>query len=181
MALPSPAEFYDSAAVTYLQQGDILAEVPLLSAPPGPELVVLRHPETRGPWAHSGPGLVSALAETEVEDAFLNGAPEHVAVSAERGVAMLITQTCNLNDDRHEHWLVAPVYSIAGQRIDLGNLFAGKIENLFGLCPHPTGLYDVSYSVLSDLRPIRRDSVDILDKIISISPPLPEQTCRTNR
>ena len=83
---------------------------------------------------------------------------------------MLITQTCDLSDDSHEHWLVAPVYSIDGKRIDLGNLFAGKIENLFGLCPHPTGLYDVSYSVLSDLRPIRRDSVDILDKIISISP-----------
>lgn len=182
MALPSPAEFYDSANVTYLQQGDILAEVPLISLPPGPEFVLLRDSETHGPWSHSGAGLVEVVAESQVVDPFSNGSPEHVVVSAERGVAMLITQTCNLSDHDHEHWLVAPVYTLGGKRIDLGNLFAGKIENLFGLCAHPSGLYDISYAVLSDLRPIRRESVDILDKIISISAPyqskLAEQIAR---
>ncbi len=182
MALPSAAEFYDSAAVTYLQQGDVLAEVPLLSPPPSPELVLLRDHETRRPWSHLGPGIVAAVAESDVDDPFSDGSPEHVAVSAERGVAMLITQTCNLSGDEHEHWLVAPVYTVASKRIDLANLFGGKIENLFGLCAHPTGLYDVSYALLSDLRPIRRDSVDILDKIISLSAPyqakLAEQIAR---
>ena len=169
MPLPSAAEFYDGARVPYLQQGDVLSEVPLLSPPPGSEFVLLRNYETHRPWDRRGPGVVAALAESDVEDPFSDGSPEHVAVSAQRGVAMLITQTCNLSGDEHEHWLVAPIYTVGDKRIDLGNLFGGKIENLFGLVAHPTGLYGVSYALLSDLRSIRRDSVDILDKIVSLS------------
>ncbi len=159
-------DFYDLSNPTYLQQGDIFPDLPLVSLPPSKELVVLRTPGTRDHFPVLLPGDVEAVPERTV-NAFDSGQPEHTVVSAVRGSGILITQTCDLEDS--DYWLVSPIYELASTSVDRGNLFAGKFANLFGLPTHPLSYFPDSYIDLSDLRPARRESVDISDRIASLT------------
>ena len=161
--MSNPGEdFYDLSSPPYPQQGDIFPNVPLISPPPGPHLVILR--ETDGkPWIPK-PGLLQASAE-QLVNAF-DDAPEYIAVSAERGLAAILTQTCDLEQ---EQWLVCPLISIEGTNIDEGNLFAGKYANLFGMPRHPSGYFETGCLFLPQCFPIRRESVQQKDRVASLS------------
>jgi hypothetical protein len=156
-------DLYDLSSPVYPQQGDIFPNVPLISPPSSPYLIVLR--ETDGkPW-QPRPGILQASSE-QLLSAF-DGAAEYVAVSAERGLAAILTQTCDLVDQ--EQWLVSPLLALAGSEIDEGNLFAGKYANLFGMPKHPSGYFEVGFLDLSKCFVIRRESVQQKDRIASLN------------
>ncbi len=165
--MPEPDdEFYDLSSPTFLQQGDIFPNIPLMTVPPSRDLVVVREVETRAPWIPS-PGVVEALDELTV-NAFSEGNREHIIVSAERGMGLLLTQTCDLTDN--DYWLVCPAFTLEGTSIDVANLFAGKYQNLLGLPQHPLGHFDPCFVNLNDMRQIAKDSVVLADRVASVTP-----------
>ena len=95
-----------------------------------------------------------------------DGSPEYVAISADRGLATILTQTCDLVDQ--EQWLICPLLMIEGTGINEGNLFAGKYANLFGMRKHPRH-FDAGYLDLGRCFPIRRDTVELKDRIASLT------------
>jgi hypothetical protein len=155
--------FYDLSSPIYPQQGDIFPNVPLISPPPGPRLVILRD-TSGGPWTPRA-GVLQATSE-ELLNAFDEG-PEYVAASAERGLAAILTQTCDLVDQ--EQWLVSPLRSIEGSGIDAGNLFAGKFPVLFAMPKHPLGYFDAGYLDLATCFTITRHSVEQKDRVASLT------------
>lgn len=156
-------DFYDLSSPIYPQQGDIFPNVPLISPPPSFHLLILR--ETDGsPWQpKEGPLLASS---ERLLNAF-DGVAEYAAVSVDRGLAAILTQTCDLVDQ--EQWLVSPLLALAGSGIDAGNLLAGKFANLFGLPQHPSGYFDAGYLDLGKCFAIRPESVQQKDRIASLS------------
>ncbi len=160
-------EFYDLAPPAFLQQGDILDDVPLVGLPPGPDLLVLREELdfSRPPILQAS--ILAAFWESEV-DAFGGGSSEYIVAKAVRGSALLITQTCNLAQE--DEWLVAPIHPVAGSDVKLKDLMDGKYENLLGLPAHPQGIFPDAFAVLSDLKPIHKHSVDLDDRVASLLP-----------
>ena len=158
-------DFYNASLPSFAQQGDIFPDVPLLGLPPSQHLVVLRTVGTRTPWEPQT-GVVEALSELAVTS-FADGRPEHIVASARRGMAVLVTQTCNLDDS--DYWLVSPAYVVEGTAIKRKELFDGKYPNLFGLFNHPDGYFPESYIDLSDIRPIHKASVELADRIACLS------------
>ncbi|HEV1994738.1 MAG TPA: hypothetical protein VGR03_10435 [Candidatus Acidoferrum sp.] len=161
--MSNPGEdFYDLTSPPYPQQGDIFPNVPLISPPPGPHLVILR--ETDGkPWTPK-PGLLQASAE-QLVNAF-DDVPEYIAVSAERGLAAILTQTCDLDQGQ---WLVCPLITIEGTNIDEGNLLAGKYASLLGMPRHPRGYFETGCLFLPQCFSIRRESVQQKDRVASLT------------
>ena len=159
-------EFYDRSPPAFLQQGDILRNVPLISLPPSKELVVLRTSRSHAPLTLPLAGDLEVMREGAV-NAFAGGAAESVVVSAIRGMAVLITQTCDLADS--ENWLVCVVRTVQGSEVDRGNLFADKYSDLFGLPQHPNAYFGESYIDLTDIRPIRRETVELAERIVSLT------------
>jgi len=158
-------DFYDLSSPVYPQQGDIFPNVPLISPPPSPHLLILR--ETDGsPWApRAGPLLASS---EELLNAF-DGVPEYIAASAERGLAAILTQTCDLADPELVQWLVCPLRELKGSGIDAGNLFAGKFTNLFAMPKHPLDYFDAGFLDLTLCYAIRRESVAEKNRTASLS------------
>jgi hypothetical protein len=115
------------------------------------------------PW-NASPGVLQASTE-QLVNAF-DGVPEFVAASADRGLAAILTQTCDLVDQ--EQWLVCPLLEIE-ETIDEGNLFAGRYANLFGIPKHPSGHFNVGYLDLTKCFAIRRESVQKKDRIASLT------------
>lgn len=159
-------EFYDLGGPTFAQQGDIFAGVPLINPPRGSELVILRRPDMFLPPETLESGDLRAVRESSL-NAF-DGFSEYVAVSASRAVAVLVTQTCDLNDK--EYWLFSPFKSLDGSGIDEGNLFSGRFATLFGLPAHPNGEFEKAFIDLADLRLVHRDAVPPLsERMTSLS------------
>lgn len=156
------SDFYDLSSPSHLQQGDIFANIPLISPPPGRHLVILRSTDGR-PW-EPAPG--SLIASDERLVTAFDGSAEYIAVPAERGLAAIVTQTCDLVDQ--EQWMVSPLLSLDGADIDEGNLFAGKFANLFGMPKHPLH-FDAGFLDLGRCLPIRRSTVELKDRIASLS------------
>ena len=155
-------DFYDLSSPPHVQQGDIFPDVPLISPPPDPHLVILR--ETDGtPWQRR-PGPLLASSE-HLLNAF-DGVPEYAAVSVERAYAAILTQTCDLADQ--EQWLVCPLLIIEGTEIDLGNLMAGKYANFLGMPAHPNSYFEASYLDLATCFVIRQGSVQLKNRIASL-------------
>jgi hypothetical protein len=155
-------DFYDLSSPAYLQQGDVFPNLPLISPPRGRFLTVLR--DTTGkPWEPNA-GPLEAFDERLIS-AF-DGSPEYIAISADRGLAAILTQTCDLVDQ--EQWLICPLLMLQGTGIDEGNLFAGKYANLFGIRKHPVH-FDAGYLDLTRCFPIRRDTVELKDRITSLT------------
>jgi hypothetical protein len=155
-------EFYDLSSPSYPQQGDIFPNLPLISPPPSRHLVILRNMYGK-PWEPS-PGPLEAIDERLI-NAFDDSA-EYIAVSADRGLAAILTQTCDLVDQ--EQWLICPLLILEGSRIDAGNLFAGKFANLFGMRQHPVH-FEGGFLDLTRCFPIRRNTVELKDRIASLS------------
>lgn len=156
-------DFYDLSSPIYPQQGDIFPNVPLVSPPPSRYLIILRELDGN-PWKHQ-PGSLLASSE-ELLNAF-DDAPEYIAASAERGLAAILTQTCDLTDQ--EQWLVCPLLALEGTDIDEGNLFADKYANFFGMPKHPLGYFETGFLDLARCFTIRRESVEQRDRIASLT------------
>jgi hypothetical protein len=155
-------DFYDLTSPSYIQQGDIFPNVPIIELPPGRNLVVLRESNTAR-W-QPRPGPVQAFDERSI-NSFDEGV-EFIAVTAQRSLAVVLTQTCDLEQ---EQWLVCPLTALEGLAIDEGNLFAGKYANLFGMPKHPNGYFGNSYLFLSQPYTIRRETVGMEDRVASMS------------
>jgi len=155
--------FGEQVTPVFPQQGDIFPNAPLISPPPSPHLIILR--ETDGSSWQPKPGNLQASAE-QLLNAF-DGVPEYVAVSAERGLAAILTQTCDLVDQ--EQWLVSPLLEIKDTGIDEGNLFASKYANLFGMPRHPAGYFEVGCLDLAKCFTVRRESLPQKDRIASLT------------
>jgi hypothetical protein len=162
--LETDEAFYDLSSPIYPQQGDIFPNVPLISPPPSPHLIILREMDG-SPW-NPRPGPLQASSE-QLLNAFDNS-PEYVAASAERGLAAIVTQTCDLVDQLQ--WLVCPLQTLEGSGIDEGNLFADKFANLLGMPKHPLGYFDAGYLDLAKCFNIRSASVQEKDRVASFSP-----------
>jgi hypothetical protein len=156
-------DFYDLHSPPYPQQGDIFPNVPLISPPAGPRLVLLRETDGR-PWTPHA-GVLQATSE-ELLNAF-DERPEYIAASAERGLAAIITQTCDLVDQ--EQWLVSPLRSVEGSGLNPGNLFAGKMPVLFAMPKHPLGYFDDGYLDLATCFTISRHSIQQKDRVASLT------------
>lgn len=161
MAL-QPGDYYLSDKPNFLQQGDVLTGVPLVLLPASPEMIVLRGSH-RAPIDDPQPGSYEAIRELALSDAFDEA--EYVMVSAVRSLAVLMTPTCDLVDT--EDWLVCPLHHVAGSELDVGNLRAGKYMHLMWLPKHDH--YEEAYIDLSDHRPIRKASVDLSNRLASMT------------
>jgi hypothetical protein len=155
-------EFYDPAPPPYPQQGDIYPNVPLVCPPPSPHIIVLRE-DDGSPWSPK-PGCVLAIPETAINS--FDGAPEYIVAVAERGLAAVLTQTCDLPEQ--EIWLVAPLRATEGTEIDLGNLVAGKYANLFAMPRHPKGYFDMGFADISQCFTVHRESLQLKDRVAAL-------------
>jgi hypothetical protein len=155
--------FYDLSSPDFPQQGDIFPNIPMVSPPPSSSLIILRD-LNGGPW-DPRPGPLLASSE-DLLNAF-DAAPEYVAASAERGLAMILTQTCDLVDEGW--WLAGHVRDIADAGIDAGNLFAGKYSNLFGLPKHPLGHFEAGVVELTRPFPVPNQCFQQKDRVASLT------------
>lgn len=163
MPLASDA-FYLEHLPTALQQGDIAVNVPLVLLPRLEHLVLVRSAHHALPLEHLEPGEVLLVDEVGKTDAFERGT-EYVAVSASRGHAMLVTPTCDL--DNNEVWAVWPLRPIEGCGLDLGNLRAGKFANLFLLPDHK--YFDPAFIDVTDIRPVSPEHFPLKNRIASLT------------
>ena len=151
--------FYEPSGLPFIQQGDLFPGLPFFCPPESDELLILnldsKNPEQAG-----------VKREKLADNAFENGF-EHVAVTAERGLGMLITPTCDLGDT--DYWVVSPVRAIE-EGIDRGNLVAGKYFSQFYLPAHPEGYFEECYCDLRDLRLIHKSSAPLKDRIATLAP-----------
>lgn len=163
MALSSE-EFYQQQSPDYLQQGDVLSGVPLLLLPADSELVLVRSYYGRKWVPQLQPGTAELVRESATTDAFRHGS-EYVVVSAVRSMAVLMTATCDLVDT--EQWLVCPLHRVKNSGYDEGNLRAGKYATLYLLAENDR--FPSAFIDLSDLRPIRSKSIDLNNRVASIT------------
>jgi len=159
-------DFYDSSPPNFIQQGDIFPNLPFVEIPPSRQLAVVRTIGVRRRINDPTPGPVE-LVQEDVVDSFADGEREHIVVSAIRGLGIIMTQTCDI--DQTDLWMVCPAFSVDGSTVDPGNLFAGNYPNLFGLPQHPDSYFDACYIQLSDIRQISRHSIRLADRIASLS------------
>jgi len=156
-------DFYDLSSPGFPLQGDIFPNVPLISPPPSPNLIILRNSDGT-PWTPQ-PGPLIASSE-KLLNAFDEG-PEHIAASAERGYGIVLTQTCDLQDQ--DLWLAGQLRGLPGTRVDRGNLMAGKYASLFGLPAHPLGHFADAYVDLIRIFPVARECFPYKDRIASLA------------
>ena len=160
----SADEFYLSNPPSTLQQGEIIAGVPLLLLPPLDHLVVVRSSHHRLRLEHLEPGAVELVRDTALSDSFENGY-EYVVVAATESWAMIMTATCDL--EGQDVWAVWPFYPVEGSDLDEGKLNSGRYANLDRV---PNNKYfPPAYLDLTDFRPIRREQAPLRDRIASIT------------
>lgn len=171
--LKSEDEFYDLSSPADLQQGDIFPDAPLISIPPSEHLVIIRDSQTQVRLASPAESQQVKLMHEQAVDSFSEGEPEHVMVSARRGPAMLITQTCDLVD--HDYWLVCPMYSLEGSEVRENELFSeddwkNHYPTLFGLPAHPGGYFDKQYVDLADMHSVYSGGIELSKRVASLTP-----------
>ena len=162
--------FYLSELPTSLQQGDIVNGVPLILVPPLDSLVIVRSTHHKLPFDqnHLVPGQAELVDERVLNDAFERGT-EYSVTSVLRGLAMLVTPTCDLQsaDDSGGVWTVWPLRPVEGSGLDEGNLNAGKYVNLYRLPGHD--YFDGSFIDMTDLRPVRPKHFPLKNRVASTS------------
>jgi hypothetical protein len=157
--------FYDPSPPSKFQQGDLISYVPIITLPPSGKLVVARTAPDRERILIPNPGIFEAFDEDSI-DSFVPGKPEHIFVSAEKGAAMIVTQTCDL--DRGPDWLICPIKELAGSGVQRGNLFDNRYETILGL---PAIAEKSMPDCLVDLRhllPARQEALNLADRIASL-------------
>lgn len=155
--------FYNLSSPAFPQQGDIFPNVPLISPPPSPNLIILRNTDGT-PW-NPQPGPLVASSE-KLLNAFDDG-PEYIAASAERGYGIVLTQTCDL--EGQDLWLAGQLRDLTGTKVDRGNLMTGKYANLFGLPPHPLDHFGESCVDLTRVFPVARECLPLKNRVASLA------------
>lgn len=168
----SQDDFYDLSSPAFFQQGDIFPGAPLISIPPSEHLVIVRDAKT-GARLDSLERVEVRLHHEQGISAFADGEPEHVVVSAQRGMAMIVSQTCDLVDN--ENWLVCPCYSIESSDVKPETLFSehplkSHYRTLFGLPAHPSHYFEPRYADLSDIRTVHNSSLRLSERIAALNP-----------
>lgn len=166
MAEFSAGEYFDFTNPTYLQQGDIIVGVPLLTFPPIEDLHVIRTRE-RQRLSKVEPGIFEICKNPG--DAFEDG-HDFTVIRADEALAAVITPTCDLDQRKTEIWLVCPILEIDPADTNKGNILAGKIANMFPVPAHPDGYFAASYFDLANIRPVHHSAVRLKDRIASLKP-----------
>ncbi len=104
------------------------------------------------------------MDEKALPDAFEKDT-EYAAVTVQRGIAMLVTPTCDLNS--LDVWMVCPLRPVAASGLDLGNLRAGKYTNLYLLPDHEN--IDEALLDLTDIRSVRPQQFPLKNRIASVT------------
>jgi hypothetical protein len=154
--------FYLDIPPSSLQQGDIVAGVPLLLLPRLDHLIIVRSQHRRLKMEHLDPGDVELVRESTVKDPF-DDQHEYAVVAATRGLGLLLTATCDLV--KLDVWLVCPLFPVHDSGLDKGNLNAGKFHNLYALPEYSH--FDSAYINFSDIRPLRPEQCPLKDRIAS--------------
>lgn len=117
------------------------------------------------PFDHLEAGGALLVDERAVNDAFERGA-EYAAVSVIRAHAMLLTPTCDLEQEDGV-LLVWPLRPIEGSGFNEANLDAGKYANLYRL---PDNVYFEGVFIdLTDIRPVRPQQFPLKNRVASLS------------
>lgn len=162
----SSEDFYLDSCPSSLQQGDIADGVPLLLLPDLDRLILIRSTHRNYFVDHLDPGVVNLVDEMGLNDAFDRGF-EYAAVAVRKGMAILITPTCDLDAVAKAGgvWQVWPIQPLKDSGLDKGNLFAGKYETLFGFPEHRN--FDDSFVDVTDVRSIRPQHFPAKDRVAS--------------
>lgn len=173
MPVESDDDFYDLTLPAELQQGDIIPDAPLISVPPSEHLIVLRDAQTNARLEFPNAFQQVKLIHEQALDAFPELEPEHILVSARRGPAMIVTQTCDLLDN--QNWLICPMYSLEGSDVKELELFSDDdwkqhYPTLFGLPAHPEKYFEKQYIDLADMRSVYGGSIRPSNRIASLTP-----------
>lgn len=163
MEIPE-VDFYEESPPSELQQGDVLVGVPLFLLPRSEELLVLRTPRSRTRLGELPNGLVEAVREKAIGDAF--DEPEFVGVPTARVAAVLMTQTCDLG--RTDFWSVSVLDRLNPKEVDRGNLYAGKFKRLFPYPKHDH--FEESLIDIVELHTIRPENVGVGNRVASVKP-----------
>ena len=152
----TPEDFYLENSPSSLQQGDIANGVPLILLPALDRLVLIRSPHRNFFSDHLGPGAVNLVDELVPSDAFDYGF-EYAAVAVTRGLAMLVTPTCDLTSiaESGGTWIVWPIRSLKDcpTPIDKSGLIAGRYQNLYALPQHRN--FEECFVDVTDVRSVR--------------------------
>jgi hypothetical protein len=125
---------------------------------------LIRSAHRKFPIERLDPGEATLVDERTLSDAFERGT-EYGAVSVQRGVAMLVTPTCDIGSvDTLTVWPLKPV---AGSGLNSGNLEAGRYVNLYRIPDHE--YFDPVFIDLTDIRPVRAEHFLLKDRIASIT------------
>jgi hypothetical protein len=164
-----PEGFFNELTDHPLQQGDVFVSVPLIDPPRGPQLVVVCPDQPSLCLDQIAPdGTLRAMQHTAIRD--LQDRVEFIVSPVTIGPpAMLLTQSCDLDDPDLDFWLVTPVLSLEGTAINSGNLFAGAYAHLFGIPAHPSGEFPDAYVDLKDIRQIHKAHVKLANRVVSLS------------
>ncbi len=166
MDLPN---FYDENPPRRLQQGDLLQGIPLIICPETDQLAVIRTP-SRGEIALIRQEPIAVFDELVLGDRAFENEIEFVAVRAERGLVAIVTQTCDLDNESRDAWLVAPVRLLAEhQSINQKELERFKYSALFPLPAHPNDYYEVGFIDLGDIRQINKAVAGLSDRIAAMA------------
>jgi len=167
VSLSADAFFLDNPPA-FLQQGDIAADVPLVTLPSSERLVLVRSSHFRLPLDHLKPGEAALVDERALSDAY-EIENEYTVVSVQRGYAMLATPTCDLDDDQEDAiWTAWPISPVEGSGLDIGNLKAGKYANFY-LLPEHEHLGGATFISVTDLRPVRPQQFQLKNRVASIT------------
>lgn len=150
----TPEDFYLQSCPSELQQGDIADGVPLLLLPASSRLVLIRSTHRNFFIDHLDPGPVNLVDELVPSDRFDHGF-EYAAAAVIRGMAMLVTPTCDLKDiaEIGGTWSAWPIKPLKDSSLDRGSLAAGKYNNLYALPKHRN--FDEAFVDVTDIRPVQ--------------------------
>jgi hypothetical protein len=154
--IPSVGWYEEQPDLTQLYQGDVLRNVPFPSWPTFlPENQqekwgILRPLRSGNPPPSASmkrlPSQLEARAQRNVSDAFSDAsAGEHIMALCHMRKVMIVTRSCQLDNERRKHLMVAPVEAISdlpeSQRSEdkLTGLRSGEIPHLFYL-PERSGM-----------------------------------------
>jgi hypothetical protein len=159
-----PGEFYDSTPLEpeQLYQGEILANVPILSMPKPSRWLLLRTKSGRRVdealnYGIRG-GTVNVLdANHSAEAWYSDGLGDFVMAVLDKRPALVLSQTCDLQTK--DFFQVAPIFPALGTADDLTRLRAGDLYSAVWLDVHAPELPTESYADLELIQAVHKTYV----------------------
>ncbi len=160
----SSDHYYLEDPPSYLQQGDVLAGVPIVLPSQHRELLILRAAHYQRPLPHLQPGPIEITREAALNDAF-ESVDEYIAVGVRRVHAVIMSATCDL--ENISTWAVWPLNRIEGADVDEVALSQGKYVNLFRLPDHRN--FPPAFIDFSSISVVARGATGLGDRVAVIS------------